>query len=100
DAAEVAAPPRHRPTTAIDVDHALVQLVVRRNLANHVAARGVSMKVSVSDAKGQLTELVRRAEAGEVVILTRRGHEAVRLVPVGTVVRGKARRALLDGIRS
>jgi len=58
------------------------------------------MKVSVSDAKGQLTELVRRAEAGEVVVLTRRGHEVVRLVPVGTVVRGKARRALLDRIRA
>jgi prevent-host-death family protein len=40
------------------------------------------MKVTVSDAKGQLTDLVRRAEAGEEIILTRHGHEAVRLVPV------------------
>ncbi len=40
------------------------------------------MKVTVSDAKGQLTDLVRRAEAGEEVILTRHGQEAVRLVPV------------------
>jgi prevent-host-death family protein len=40
------------------------------------------MKVTVSDAKAQLTELVRRAEAGEEVVLTRHGHPAVTLVPV------------------
>ncbi len=40
------------------------------------------MRVSVSDAKGQLTELVKRAEAGDEVILTRRGHEIARLVAV------------------
>ena len=40
------------------------------------------MRISVTEAKGQLTELVRRAEAGDEVILTRHGHEAVRLVPV------------------
>ena len=31
------------------------------------------MRISVSEAKGQLTELVRRAEAGEEVVLTRHG---------------------------
>src|SRR3546814_3814091 len=41
-----------------------------------------AMRVSVTEAKGQLTELVRRAEAGDEVILTRHGHAAVRLVPV------------------
>lgn len=40
------------------------------------------MRVSVTDAKAQLTELVRQAEAGEEVILTRHGQPAVRLVPV------------------
>ncbi len=40
------------------------------------------MQISVSDAKAQLTDLVRRAEAGEDVILTRHGHAAVRLTPV------------------
>lgn len=38
------------------------------------------MHVSVSDAKARLTDLVRRAEAGEDVVLTRRGQPAVRLV--------------------
>ena len=41
------------------------------------------MRVSVSEANGQPTELVRRAEAGDEVILTRHGHPAVRLVPEG-----------------
>ena len=36
------------------------------------------MHVPVTEAKGQLTELVRRAEAGDEVILTRHGHAAVR----------------------
>ncbi|WP_084439185.1 type II toxin-antitoxin system Phd/YefM family antitoxin [Sphingobium sp. TCM1] len=40
------------------------------------------MKVSVTDAKAQMTDLVRRAEAGDEVILARHGHPAVRLVPV------------------
>lgn len=58
------------------------------------------MKISVTDAKAQLTELVRRAEAGDEVILTRHGHPAVKLVPVGAP-RGKdARQALLAEVRS
>jgi len=58
------------------------------------------MRVSVTDAKGQLTELVRRAEAGDDVILTRHGHAAVRLVPVRTMPDRKSRRALLDAVRA
>ncbi|WP_226583368.1 type II toxin-antitoxin system Phd/YefM family antitoxin [Acuticoccus sediminis] len=54
------------------------------------------MRVSVSDAKGQLTELVRRAEAGDEVILTRHGHVAVRLVPVRPALDRAARLAAID----
>jgi prevent-host-death family protein len=57
------------------------------------------MRVSVTDAKAQLTELVRRAEAGDDVILTRHGHAAVRLVPVRAVVERSERRALLEAVR-
>ena len=57
------------------------------------------MKVSVSDAKAQLTELVRRAEAGDDVILTRHGQPAVRLVPVVAQPCTAARRALLQSVR-
>jgi prevent-host-death family protein len=38
------------------------------------------MEISVTDAKAQLTELVRGAEAGDEVILTRHGQPTVRLV--------------------
>ncbi|GGC55188.1 type II toxin-antitoxin system Phd/YefM family antitoxin [Chelatococcus reniformis] len=58
------------------------------------------MQISVTEAKGQLTELVRRAEAGDEVILTRHGHPAVRLVPVKPVVDAKSRKALLDAVRA
>jgi prevent-host-death family protein len=58
------------------------------------------MRVSVTDAKGQLTELVRRAEAGDEVVLTRHGHAAVRLVPVKPVSDRKSRRMLLEAARA
>ncbi|MDX3925834.1 MAG: type II toxin-antitoxin system prevent-host-death family antitoxin [Shinella sp.] len=58
------------------------------------------MRVSVSDAKGQLTELVKRAEAGDEVILTRRGHEIVRLVAITTTPGPKGRRALMEKVRA
>lgn len=40
------------------------------------------MHISVSEAKGKLTDLVRRAEAGDEIVLTRHGQPAVRLTPV------------------
>jgi len=40
------------------------------------------MDIPLSLAKAQLTELVRRAEAGEEIILTRHGQPAVRLQPI------------------
>ena len=57
------------------------------------------MQVSVTAAKGQLTELVRRAEAGEEVVLTRHGHAAVRLVPSSEFATGVAPGAL-DAVRA
>ncbi|MBA5778988.1 type II toxin-antitoxin system prevent-host-death family antitoxin [Stappia sp. F7233] len=58
------------------------------------------MRVSVTEAKGQLTELVRRAEAGDEVILTRHGHAAVRLVPMKETPDRKSRRALLEAVKA
>ena len=57
------------------------------------------MRISVTDAKARLTDLVRRAEAGEEIVLTRHGQAAVRLVPVRSVLDGKARRKLLEAVR-
>ena len=56
------------------------------------------MRVTVSKAKGQLTELVRRAEGGDEVILTRHGHSAVKLVPVRQKPDRKARTAVLEAV--
>lgn len=58
------------------------------------------VKISVTEAKGQLTELVRRAEAGEDVVLTRHGHDVVRLAPVRASLTAEAKRQVLDEIRA
>ena len=58
------------------------------------------MRVSVSAAKGQLTELVRRAEAGDEVVLTRHGKATVRLVPVQPQPGAAARRAVLAAVQA
>ena len=58
------------------------------------------MKISVTDAKAQLTELVRRAESGDEIILTRYGHASVRLVPVKAPLDKKSRRVLLETART
>jgi prevent-host-death family protein len=58
------------------------------------------MEISVTDAKAQLTELVRRAEAGDEIVLTRHGHPAVRLVPVKKRVDRAVRRKLLEELRA
>jgi prevent-host-death family protein len=58
------------------------------------------MHVSLTDAKAQLTELVRRAEAGDEVILTRHGQPTVRLVPVKKRRDWKAIRACIAEIQA
>lgn len=57
------------------------------------------MKVSVSDAKGQLTDLVRRAESGEEVVLTRHGQPVVVLSPVHRAPSAESRRRAIDAAR-
>jgi prevent-host-death family protein len=64
------------------------------------ARERTAMHISVTEAKGQLTDLVRRAEAGDEIILTRHGHAAVRLVPVKQVADAKFRRSLLGDVRA
>jgi prevent-host-death family protein len=57
------------------------------------------MRISVSDAKAQLTDLVRRAENGEDVVLTRHDQEVARLVSVAKKVVDRAeRRRILEEI--
>jgi prevent-host-death family protein len=69
-----------------DMDHRLVHFY--------------AMKISISEAKAKLTDLVRRAEAGDEVVLTRHGHPAVRLTPVRVAGDAAARRRFIDQIAS
>ena len=57
------------------------------------------MQISVTDAKAQLTELVRRAEAGDKIVLTRHGRPVARLVPVKAARERKSRRAVVEAMR-
>jgi prevent-host-death family protein len=75
-----------------DVDHQMVHSWRASQLDDAV-------QISVSDAKGQLTELVRRAEAGDEIILTRHGRSVARLVPIKPVPEPKERRKLLEAAR-
>jgi prevent-host-death family protein len=56
------------------------------------------MNVSISEAKGQLTELVRRAEAGEEIVVTRHGRPAARIVPAYGADRPRFRGEVIDEI--
>lgn len=57
------------------------------------------MEISVSDAKGKLTDLVRRVEAGGEVILTRRGQAVARLERISKQVAPGERLAILEAAR-
>src|SRR5256884_8767697 len=57
------------------------------------------MEIPDPDAKAQLPELVRPAEAGDEIVLTRHGHPAVRLVAGKKRLDREARRALLGEVR-
>jgi prevent-host-death family protein len=76
----------------LDLDHCMAQIASIR--------KGLAMDVPVSDAKSQLTDLVRRAKAGEDVVLTRHGQPAVRLVPVRPKATPERRWAVMEAVRS
>ena len=58
------------------------------------------MNIPVSDAKGILTDLVRRAEHGEDVVLTRHGRAVARLVAIVEHPSEADRRAVLSAVRA
>ena len=57
------------------------------------------MQISVTDAKAQLTEFVRRAEAGDKIVLTRHGRPVARLVPIKAARERKSRRDMVEAMR-
>ncbi len=57
------------------------------------------MHVPLSEAKARLTDLVRQAEAGEEVVLTRHGRPAARIIAVTPAPTGEARGRLIERLR-
>lgn len=55
------------------------------------------MHIPLSEAKGRLTELVRRAEAGDDVVLTRHGQPAARIIPATPILNSDELRARRRG---
>jgi prevent-host-death family protein len=58
------------------------------------------MHISVTDAKAQLTDLVRRAQAGDEVVLTRHGQPAARIVPVRMAPDAKAKEQAIRAVQA
>jgi prevent-host-death family protein len=60
-----------------------------------------AMRISVTEAKAQLTDLVRRAEAGDEIVLTRHGQDVARISPIkARPLDADARRRILDAARA
>lgn len=57
-------------------------------------------RIGIYDARSRLSELVERVEAGEEVLLTRRGRPVVRMVRAGDAQRAAARASAVKRIRS
>ena len=58
------------------------------------------MRISVTEAKAKLPELVRRAEAGEEVVLTKHGRAAVQILPAVRKSSPDVRHQLLARVRA
>jgi prevent-host-death family protein len=76
----------------LEMDHLLVHLVLRMEVN--------AMQLAITEAKARLTDLVRRAEAGEEIVLTRHGHAVVRLVAMQAKPSAKSRAELIDAVRA
>jgi prevent-host-death family protein len=61
-----------------------------------------AVEITISQAKAHLADLVRRAEAGDEIVLTRHGQPVARIAPVSHArARSPAeRRALLERLRT
>ncbi|UXN74591.1 type II toxin-antitoxin system prevent-host-death family antitoxin [Devosia sp. A8/3-2] len=58
------------------------------------------MDIALSDAKAQLTDLVRRAEAGEEIVLTRHGTPVARIAAIKPQLSPEQKKARIDAIRA
>ena len=54
------------------------------------------MNLAISKAKSKLTDLVKRSEQGEEVVLTRHGTWVVKLVPIRPLLKLKTKKEILS----
>jgi prevent-host-death family protein len=66
---------------------------------DHRRVQNVKIEISVTRANAQLTELIRRAEAGDEIILTRHGNPMVRLAPVAARPSPAERRQIIAEVQ-
>jgi prevent-host-death family protein len=57
------------------------------------------MRISIAEAEGQLTELVRLANQGEEIVLTDNGDPAVRFVPMRKPLSSEEKSVLINRLR-
>ncbi len=57
------------------------------------------MRLTVTEAKARLTDIVKQAEAGEDIILTRHGKEVARIVGMRKRPSTEARRKVIEAVR-
>ena len=57
------------------------------------------MRFTVTEAKARLTDIVRQAEAGEEIILTRHGKEVARVTGMRERPSAEARREVIETVR-
>ena len=58
------------------------------------------MRLTVTEAKARLTDIIRQAEAGENIILTRHGKEVARIVGMRKRPNAEARRKVIETMRA
>ena len=58
------------------------------------------MQITVTEAKARLTDLVRRVEAGEEVVLTRHGHPVAQIVAAHKRASAKDRSDIIATVRA
>jgi prevent-host-death family protein len=60
-----------------------------------------TMRISITEAKARLTKLVRRAEAGDEIVLTRHGRDVARISALAArALDAGARQRILDAARA
>jgi prevent-host-death family protein len=84
------------PPSPLRVGH---QTVAPRYLASlpttyHMVRLEARMQVNILESKNHLSQLIRRAQEGEEVIIAHRGVPVVKLVPMGAVVEKPGRDVL------